>query len=198
MKQLILLISAFISLNTLAQESVSLELLESKYILDENLNYPSCLIAKHRSKQREKVLREYAHHAKKSPKYRDFFFVNDYLMNKYFLDFSLWNDEVVSVRNIWKIEDASLKKLKEGKDKTYFWLMGDGVNWVERVSFFPKDATFEFDFENKTLTTVHKTYYHDYCFPEKETELYWFPDSGDGYESTVNMINDFLSSEEGV
>ena len=177
-----------------ALEPVSFEKVQTEYILEKN-SYPSCMLFKHRAIERAKVLRELSYASKKNPYHKDIFFVNDFLMNKYFLEMELWQDETVTVRNVWQLTPELLQQIQARQDTSYFWLKGDGVDWIERMSFFPEEVSFEWDIENSQLITKHKTYYVDYCFPREESSLQWDEDGYTDFWSTQESIDNFLNFE---
>jgi hypothetical protein len=157
-----------------ADEWVPLSRIQTHYVLPKDETLPSCQIFKHRRLEREKVLREIKHSLKDNVIVTmDLFLKDQYIINKLFLESHLWRDQVVTIVSTWKVPPALSEELKTKGSETFLRLAGDGIQWQEKMAFFPEEVKFFWDENQQILETHHQTYYVDYCNPQTESELSW-------------------------
>ncbi len=180
-----------------ASEGLDLELQSTAYRWISEGEAPSCGLMRARAEQRKKLIREYRHYVENLPADFDEFFVDSFLLNRYFLDYDLWNAETVEVEHRWLVPEDAKADLFSRKDETYFWLESDGINWVATHSMFPEEAQFEFRAESNEVVTYHTTYFVDSCDPQKTPRMRWYEDANLDLTTTTEKVQNFIEFIEG-
>jgi hypothetical protein len=162
-------------LSQLETTGVAIEPITTEYRIEENRVYPSCSIFEFRRRERQKVLREieYSLHGHTMEQLRR----DSYVLDKYYLDEDLWQDETVVVVRRWKMSPDLLEQISKNKDAVSFWISGQGIDWKAKLGFFPSEVSFEFDLTEGTIETTHLSYYVDYCSPGDVGQLRWYPEA---------------------
>lgn len=189
----ILALTLFFASNAFSQSFISLELLSSEYLLSEKKIKPSCTLFKHRRLEREKVLRELKHHLELTNWNTTGFFKDDYILNKFFLDKELWQDETVTIVNTWKVPESFSNEFNTSMHFPFLFLSGDGIEWRSPMNLFPEEVSFSWSEADNTLVSQHTTYFIDYCSPQKKNQLLWFPLNSDKPQMTQIKINEILN-----
>jgi hypothetical protein len=162
-------------LSQLETTGIAIEPISTEYQLDEGRVYPSCRIFEYRRKERQKVLREieYSLHGHTM----DQLLRDSYVLDKYYLDEELWQDETVVVVRRWKMSPELMVQISNNRDEVDFWISGRGIDWKAKLGFFPSEVSFEFDLTEGTIETTHLSYYVDFCSPIEEGQLRWYPET---------------------
>ena len=179
-----------------ATNGISMQRISTEYVISNPQSLPSCQIVGHRRREREKVLRELAHNLQKKNIHTDLLLKDRYIINKFFFEEALWNDEVVTIVNTWSLTSDLLKELELIGFETFLRLEGDGILWQEKMNFFPDEVTLSWNQEQNTLVTHHTTYYADYCQPRQESQLHWFPREKATPPSTLQQVEQILHSQK--
>lgn len=175
-----------------AKDSVNISLVSTEYVLPSEQTMPSCQIFYHRRREREKVLREKLHNLKVAGFNVDLFLKDQYITNKFFLEKQLWRDELVTMINTWELPEGLQNELKTLGAQTFLRLNSDGIDWQEKMLFFPQDVLFFVDENKKTLQTQHQIYYADYCKPGSKSQLTWFPSASLSPLSSQSQLEQLL------
>ncbi len=180
-----------------ASQALDLELQSTEYRWISEGEAPSCGLMRARAEQRKKLIREYRHYVGNLPADFDDFFVDSFLLNRYFLDYDLWNAETIEVEHRWLVPEEVAADLFNRKDETYFWLESDGINWVATQEMYPEEAQFEFRAESNEVVTYHTTYYVDFCEPQEAPRMRWYGDSDLDLTTTTERVQEFTKYLKG-
>ena len=147
-----------------------IEVKETQYLNNEDS--PSCSLLKHRHKEREKVIREIIYESEKE--YTDsqekFMRLNYLNNNKFFLDKSVWTDEVIEVSITAPVSEALKKEIDDvGFDKLFLSIDGVGVRWSSQTFNFPNEFNIQLSEDQKSLKLQYRIYQSEYCFRELTT-----------------------------
>lgn len=162
--------------------------------------HPSCLLLKHRSTEREKVIRELEHIMAldfKDP-INKLMTENTLINNKLFLDQAVWDD--VSTNLFFEVTlSAELKdKIEQvGLEQVFFRIQGPGLSWTSYLNQFPPEV--EYLLEGDNLKVKYPIYLNTYCLhPERSPELFWFGPSevAEDFENTHETSLELLESLE--
>lgn len=155
----------------------------------------SCKLLQHRKLEREKILREryYLDEILDNQSLKSLIFKNQFLSNQYFIDSSLWDDDLIEVHFQVNITDDLAETISNhGIDQVFFSARGTGFHWSSFSANFPEG--FEINQIDEELLDVRYLIYRgDYCHLElKEPELSWLgpeEDMGERFDSFKAIEN---------
>ncbi|MBX3022681.1 MAG: hypothetical protein KF799_13495 [Bdellovibrionales bacterium] len=138
---------------------------------------PSCGLLKHREIEREKVLRELVELQRQSARgqAQALLLTNTLLINRFFLDRSVWADESVLVQFVVTIPDALHAEIERvGLDHIFLSLHGPGFTWQSYAGQVPEDLALVYMSEFRTLHVSYPIYQSELCFGALRTpEVAW-------------------------
>lgn len=198
MRQLTLMLQIFLfGMVGAASGSIELELASTEYNWIGEGQPPSCGIVQARSNERKRRIREFLYYQESLPTEFDDFFVDSYLLNRYFLEDRIWEDTTIEVEHRWNVSTIVADKLFALRELTYWGLDSDGISWVAKPGYFPGEVNLKFMQDTSEIITRHRTYYVDYCNPRKKPVLRWYPDPNIDLTTTTENVEKFLETLEG-
>jgi len=153
---------------------------------------PSCRMQNLIEKERAKKLREY-YYARGLSDLNERM-LSSALFVSIYTDYSLINSPLVSITNVWTVDEEFIELFNEKPEDLFLEFDGKSFWWRERLTRFPNRVLFFLDELKKELITVHKVFYSDYCQGEVDTLLNWstFLDSN---KPTVEELINFLQGD---
>lgn len=152
-----------------------------------NHQSPSCLLLKHRAKERQKVIREIRHlmGITTSNPVTKFMEEDTLIKNKVFLDEKLWNAPAVEVVFRAKItKQMKEATLEHGFDNIILSVRSNGFSWTSHPQQFPKDVTLSYN--DRILQIRYPIYMNSYCEdPQDEPSVQWLHPNQE-FDSTEN------------
>lgn len=121
---------------------------------------PSCRLLKHRSLERQKLLRELQAQTKGvlTAKETSFVFGNNLIANKAFMDMPTWTQESVQISLQFRVSPELQEAIaREGLGAQFFWIEAPGFVWQSLAGQLPEDVRIELGVD-QTIEVTYMTY----------------------------------------